>query len=95
MRDFGRDLQPTVMRLVSSVSSWATPITYTNEGILLVENDPCAAYGWDDLVMAYLLYEAPPEGCHFIPVSWMDTLKEDENTNEAVQMRVFGKVKYG
>jgi len=96
MKDFGTKLQGVVDKLVRESSYWAQFITYNKEGILLAEVDPCSSYHLCDAAMTYKLYgvEGLPEGFHFVPVQWLETLKPTENTDKALQMRAFGKVKY-
>ncbi len=96
MRDYGKGRTYKVERVVSGVAGWAQIISYDRGGILITEEDPCVTHRWDDIAMAYTLHgiAGVPEGTHFLPLSWLDTLKEEEDVGHAVQMRVFGEVRY-
>ena len=96
MRYYGKQIHPIVYKIVSGISFWAQIITYDRDGILIWEYDPCSAIRTDDAAMAYHLFGVGglPEGFHFLPTTWVGTLKDTEDLNRAVQMRSFGKVKY-
>ncbi len=96
MKAYGKHLHKKVDKLLRETSYWAQIITYSTEGLLLAEIDPCSSYRMDDAAMAYKLYglEGLPDGFHFIPVSWIETIQDEESADRALQMRTFGKVRY-